>query len=126
MFWLIALLLGIVGAAPVFLSPDQETSSKAGAFTLMTIGFTLVGTWLLYILMPSTSLPIYGGFALMLLIWWIIAAVIACAMPGDMSHAIWFPIVLVIIMIITPITGAPIFRSGSYASLIGNIDSKNQ
>jgi len=125
-FFLIALLVGVIGAIPVFICKDTDKNAKIAAFVILAIFFTLVGWFFFWAGLPSTAWPLYGWYAGILLFWWIITAFVASTISGEWPHAAWFPIGLFVVIILTLMSGCSAFRSGAYASLIGNFDTKNQ
>ncbi|MFA6324890.1 MAG: hypothetical protein WCX46_01540 [Candidatus Paceibacterota bacterium] len=130
MFFSIALLIGVIGAAVVFISKDSDTKRKITAFVILVVVYTLIGWWLFWGVLFSTAWPLLGGYVVILLVWWIISAFITSVLNdyGDIEwvHAFWFPIVLFVIITIIGMTGWNMFNSGDYSSLIGKFDTKNQ
>lgn len=128
MFFLMALFIGVIGAAVVFVSKDIETSTKTTAFAILAIIYTLIGWLALYTGLPSFAWPIFGWIGFLLFIWWIISCVVAGVMNSGerWNHSNWFPIIYLALAIIITIANSGVFNSGRYASLIGNIQDKTQ
>ncbi|AHB41023.1 TPA: hypothetical protein DIC40_02535 [Patescibacteria group bacterium] len=126
MYFSIALLIALVGGLPVFIS-DTKKEDKGAAYIIMAILFTLFGWLILYIGLPSTAWPLLGFYSGLLCIWWIVAAFVAGVMSDEITHAAWFPGVLLVVIIFTAIGSSPMFgNTDDYASLIGKFDTKNQ
>jgi len=126
-FFLIALVLGVIGASIVFICKGAETNAKVIAFVILVIAYTLFGWFIFWAGMISTAYPLFGWYSAVLIIWWIISALVAGMISDNWPHAAWFPIALFIIVTIIGMTGWTIFgNADSYASLIGKFDTKNQ
>jgi hypothetical protein len=125
MYLLFALLIGTLGASIIFFS-DNETRDKIIAFVICDILYSLIGWWAIWGGLPSTAWPLFGWYSTLLLFWWIISAIVACAMMEDFSHVSWYPIALLVVIIITASSGAKTFNANKYSSLIGIIDEKTK
>ena len=128
MYFLIALLLGLLGSSLIFFADSRRVSGgeKAGAFGIFTVIYTLFGWAVIYFGMPTTAYPLFGWYSGLLLVFWTISAIVAGMMSDDWSHAGWFPILLVFILIGTSISSSSMFGSERYATLVGDIDGKTQ
>jgi hypothetical protein len=126
MFFLIALLLGLLGASVVFFARDTETGEKGVAFIILTVIYTLFGWWIIWGMLPSIAWPLFGGYFGLVMIWWAISGIVASIMSDDWHHGWWFPIVGIVVLLGILIGNAKAFNSEKYASLIGNIQDKNQ
>jgi hypothetical protein len=126
MYLLIALIVGTLGASIILLS-DNDRSDKITAFIICDILYSLISWWIIWGALPSTAWPLLGWYLGLLFAWWLISAIVACSMMDDFSHVSWFPIGVLLVIIITAMTGWAIFgNSSKYAGLIGSIDEKTQ
>jgi len=97
---------------------------KVGLFLLMSVIYCLVGWGMFYFAMPSSAYPLGGFFAGLLIIWWIVSAAICIAYNEEWSHSAWFPIMGIIVFLITLIGGCEAFHAGDYSNLIGKFKEK--
>jgi hypothetical protein len=126
-FFMIALLVGIIGASIVFICTDTKTNVKVTAFVILVILYTLIGWWIFWGSLPSTAYPLFGWYLAMVIVWWIISAIVAGVISSDWPHAAWFPIGLFVIVTIYGMSGWAMFgNADKYASMIGKFDTKNQ
>lgn len=127
MFLLLGLLIGVLGASIILLC-DNEWSNKIIAFGICAVLYFLISWVILWGFLPSTAWPWGGWYIGLLIIWWIISAIVASSMnDDDFSHVTWFPVGALLLVIITAMSGAPIFgNSDKYSTLIGTIDEKTQ
>ncbi len=133
MYLLIALLLGTIGAAIVWISKYTEVKTKAKTFFILTTIYTGIGWWILYGGLPSMAWPLLGFYFGLIIIWWIVSTIVSLVMEymadeDEVSwYIIWFPVGTIVILIITYISGWAFFgRSDDYTQLIGKFDTKNQ
>jgi len=126
MFFLIALILGALGAGIVFFS--RNVQAKLPTFLILTTIYTLIGWLIIWASLPSNAYPVFGAYAWLLFLWWIITGIteVNSGYNEEFSHSWWFPIILFIVLMISLISGAKIFRSDDYAKLIGPISDKEQ
>jgi hypothetical protein len=127
MFFLIALVIGILGAATVFISADAEKSLKVGAFVILGVIYTLLGWLGIYLILPSLAWPLFGTFGGILFVWWIISAIVSASLADTgITHAAWFPVVYFVVLIGFAFSGWGAFHADTYAGLIGQIEGKTQ
>lgn len=126
-FFLIALILGIIGAGIIFISYEAEMSAKATAFGILTVIYTLVGWWIMYAVMASFAYPLLGWLGFLLFWWWVISCLVAGLLSGgEWNWANLFPIIYIILIVIVLISNMKCTNSGTYSRLIGEIKDKNQ
>lgn len=123
--FLLALGFAISGAAPVFFA-ETGRGDKGITFVILTAIYTILGWWIFYGALFSFAWPLVGGYGFILFIWWVITAIVAGAMSNEITHATWFPVAYVVILLVTCFFGSGLMRSDDYASLIGDIQDKTQ
>lgn len=126
MFFLIALVIGLLGAVTVFVTRDTKTSKKTTTFGILAAIYTLLGWGFLYLWLPSLALPLFGTYGGMLFIFWAISAVVSYSISSDFTHAIWPPILYLVILLGVAISGWDMFNADTYSGLIGQIEGKTQ
>jgi len=128
LYFLLALLIGVLGAVTVFFSKVDESKVRFGIFGVATVAYTVISWLVLYAALPSIALPMYVPLSILLFVWWAISAVIVgIATDGDeWNHANWFPIGFIVALIVVALGGWGIFRAESYARLIGDVGNKSQ
>jgi len=126
MFFLIALFIGLLGAVTVFVSRDTETSKKVITFSILATIYTLLGWGFLYLWLPSLAFPLFGTYGGMLFIYWIISAIVSASISEDFTHAIWPPVIYLVVLTGVAISGWGLFHADTYAGLIGAIEGKTQ
>jgi len=125
-FFMVAMLVGLLGAAPVFVG---NKSGRFTAFFFLTVFYTLAGWWIIYGGLPSVAMPMFVPMSIMLLFWWIISSLAGGLIEGEgddmcWSHAFWLPIAYIVVLIITALSGWGLFRADGYAKLIGDVNTK--
>ncbi len=125
MFFLTALLLGIIGALPALISKETSNSAKIIAFSILTIIYTGFSWWILWGCLFSTAWPLFGMHSFIVLACWIISAFVSGIMSETIYYSAWFPVGLLILIIIKAASGAAMFgNTDEYASLIGKFETK--
>ncbi|MDD4412724.1 MAG: hypothetical protein PHR00_03715 [Patescibacteria group bacterium] len=125
-FFLIALILGVIGAGIVFISKKIDASAKAIAFGILTVIYTLVGWWLLYAGMPTFAYPLLGWIGFLLFVWWFISCCITAVWSERWSWGNLFPIIYIVLIIIAGVSNMECTNSSAFSQLIGEIKDKNQ
>lgn len=139
MYFLCAIGLGFIGALPILLcpayydnwktvSPAAKRSATLLILLLAEIGYTLLGWWILYAGLPSIAWPLATTFSLLLFLWWFISVIITFIRNEGQSwsHAVWPPLVYIVILFIIAVSGSGMFCASEYSKLIGEINNKTQ
>lgn len=119
------LIAALVGAAIVFISTAERTT-KIVSFVVLFIVYFIIGYVATYFGMPSLAYPLLGWYGGLIIFFWVISAVIGIVSSDEWAHSGWFPIVSIIIVVITAMSGCEACNSQKYSSLIGKIQDKTQ
>ena len=130
MFLLIALLIGLLGSGIVLFVKDVKKNDKLLTFGILFVIYAVIDLIIIYLALPSTAWPLYGGYGAILIVQWIISAIVATIVGGTYNsgwHWGWlFPIISVVLLLGVLISNSKMLNSGEYASLIGKIKDKNE
>lgn len=131
MYFLITLIIALLGSLIIFIG-SARIKDRIVAFFLATICYIAVGWFVAYFMLPSTAYPLFGGYWVLLIVFWIISAIISNIMgennySGESSrYSIIFPAVGGIIMLMLAMSGCEMINAGKYAGLIGVITDKTE
>lgn len=118
MSFLLAIVTAIVGVIPLLAVKKVKESAIVGV--IATLFF-----WLIYwTALPSLVWPLFGVYGLFIFILWIIGAIIYSVEEEKFGIPTAAAIIALFLYIIVGISGCPVFRSGDYARLIGDIDER--
>ena len=118
MYFLMALISGVVGAAPLLIKQRFAPFFGQGIISTLVL-------WLMYYMgTPSTVWPLFGLMGFMVLVQWIIAAFIDMAIDEDFGLAQIVPIAGVVVFIGSGVLGCGLLRSSDYAQMIGEVEER--
>lgn len=115
---LLAVITAVIGVVPLLVFRRLTMAGIVAAVAAVNLW------WIYYIIMPSTVWPMYGFFGVCVLILWVICAAIDFFTKDAFSHAVWFPIVLLLLFFGRGCSGSAVIRANDYADLIGNIEER--
>lgn len=129
MMFLFALIIGVLGAAPILVS------KRFGVAAIMAVVYTLINWGVFYLLLPSLVWPLWGFLGGLLVATWLISAITGYIIHEfetrnyeTTSEASLIPIVLfglgLLALIGRSCGGCAAFRAQEYASLIGPMEQR--
>lgn len=115
---LLAIVTAIVGIIPLLVVKKVKEAAITGAIATLFC-------WLIYwAALPSLVWPLLGVYGLFVFILWIIGAIIYSAQEEKFGIPTAFALIALFLYIILGISGCPVFRSGDYARLIGDVEER--
>ncbi len=117
-FFLMALATGILGALPLF---ARGKFVAACMLCGLSTAFFWFGYW---VFVPSTIGFFWGPIGFWVIVLWILAAILDGAQENGPTHAAWFPVGGVLLLIVTLIGSSSMFHAKTYASMVGNIEER--
>lgn len=126
MFFLLALVVAIIGAAPVFVAKRW-----LGGIILFAVSL-FVSWFFFWLIVPTFIRPVFGFYGFMVFIWWIVAAIInsidtdySYGNNADRGKLTWIlPCLYLLIVFGTMFVNSSIFHAEEYASFIGQVEER--
>lgn len=123
-FYLLGLLVSVIGVLPLLL-----TRKIATAFAVAVAGLLVLGT-IFYLAVPFTVWPWWGAYGIFTAIMLLVSSVLAVDWTegsrdqGLKSLPLLLTLCLLVVMMLSPMSGCDMFRSSEYAGLIGPVETR--
>ena len=125
MIFLMALILGIVGALPILTTKDS--GKKYVTFFISGTCYVLFSWLVLYFGLPSLAYPLLGWSGFLLFLLFTSSCIISSTVDDEVNFtSLCIAVVSLILMFGCLIGNSAMFRSSAYASLIGDVSAKTE
>ena len=116
-FFLIALLVSVIGIVPVFLPGRLANNNKVKTAILLFIPFLGISWFIAWSSMPSMAYPLLGAMVVLVILF-----TTGSALINRSAMAIGVPVALVVIFALYALfSSSPIFHGQAYAAMIGKM-----